>query len=32
MQLVHLFLADLVWILLILVTSSSLGLGYNTRL
>jgi heme A synthase len=32
MQLVHLLLADLVWILLVLLTYTSLGLGYNTRL
>ena len=32
MQIVHLFLADLVWISLALLTISSLGLGYNTKL
>ncbi len=32
MQLTHLFLADLLWILLVLITISSLGVGYNTRL
>ena len=32
MQIVHLFLADLVWIALTLLTFSSLGLGYNTKL
>jgi heme A synthase len=32
MQIVHLFLADLVWIILVLLSYSSLGLGYNTRL
>jgi heme A synthase len=32
MQLVHLLLADIVWIALALLTISSLGLGYNTKL
>lgn len=32
MQLIHLLLADLVWIILVLLTYSSLRLGYNTRL
>ena len=32
MQIVHLLLADLVWIALALLTFSSLGLGYNTNL
>ena len=32
MQILHLLLADLVWISLVLLTFSKLGLGYNTRL
>jgi len=32
MQIVHLFLADFVWVALTLLTFSSLGLGYNTKL
>jgi heme A synthase len=32
MQIIHLLLADLVWIVLTLLTVSSLGLGYNTKL
>lgn len=32
MQIVHLLLADLVWIVLILLTLSSQGLGYNSEL
>ncbi|HSB65538.1 MAG TPA: COX15/CtaA family protein [Anaerolineales bacterium] len=32
MQIVHLLLADLVWIVLILLTVSSQGLGYNSEL
>ena len=32
MQILHLLLADLVWISLVLLTFSNLGLGYNTRL
>jgi len=31
MQIVHLFLADTIWIMLALLTYSSLGLGYNTQ-
>jgi heme A synthase len=31
MQIVHLFLADTIWIILVLLTYSSLGLGYNTQ-